>query len=177
MNLKKELKKGEIIVLVIPNAKYTAELPKIAKYLSGNFKATAYVSLNKPFETLEKNLKKAKVDLDKFLFIDGITKNANPQAEEKENCMFVKSAAALTNISLLINKTLKTGKFDSLLFDSLSTLLIYNESKIVGKFVHNMVNKIKNTKTTAVFTALKGDTNSALLKEVELYVDKVIEYK
>ena len=40
-----------------------------------------------------------------------------------------------------------------------------------------MVNKIKGSNTTAIFTALKGDTNSALLKEVELYVDKVIEYK
>mgnify|MGYP003345684083 CR=1 FL=1 len=40
------------------------------------------------------------------------------------------------------------GKFDALLFDSLSTLLVYNKSDIVIKFVRSLINKMKdNTKT------------------------------
>ena len=171
----KDLKKGEIAVIVVPNSKYTSQLPKIAKHFSNSFDATCYVSLNKPFKTLEPSLKKGGVKTDKFLFVDGITKTAMPDAKPTENCLLISSASALTEISIAVNKVLKTGKFDGFIFDSLSTLLVYNKGKVVGKFVHSLVNKIKSHNMTAVFTALKGDTDSELLKEVDMYVDKVIE--
>ena len=60
------------------------------------------------------------------------------------------------------------------MFDSLSTLLIYNKKETVSKFVHSVVNKIKASNITAVFTALEGDTQSALLKEIGMFVDEVI---
>ena len=70
-------------------------------------------------------------------------------------------------------KALGTGKFDGFLFDSLFTLLIYNKSETVSKFVHSLVNKIKTAKATAIFTALEGDVEGSLLKEVGMFVDTV----
>ena len=85
--------------------------------------------------------------------------------------------SALTELSIAIDKTLSTGKFDGFLFDSLSTLLIYNKSAVVGKFVHSLINKIKAAKVTAIFTALEGDTKSDLLKELGMYVDNILHYE
>lgn len=70
---------------------------------------------------------------------------------------------------------MKTGKFDALLFDSLSTLLIYNKKDAVSKFIQSMINKLRTNNMTVVFTALKGDTEKGLLKEVGLFVDEVVE--
>jgi len=77
----------------------------------------------------------------------------------------------------LISDILESGQIDGLLFDSLSTLLIYNKGETVSKFVHSVINKVKETGATAVFTALEGDTETKLLKEVGMFVDKVAKVK
>lgn len=122
--------------------------------------------------TLTKNLAKGKVDCTKILFIDGISKSAGQKVSD-ENCICVESAGALTRISIVVNKAIKTGKFDGLLFDSLSTLLIYNKKEVVVRFVQSLVNTLKKHKMTGVFTLLKGDADKGLLKEVGLFVDAV----
>lgn len=171
------VKKGSINVLIIPNEQYSVKMGEISGYFSNTFAATCYVSLNKLLNTLTKNLEDARVDTGKFLFIDGITKSASPKLEEQSNVIYVQSAAALTQLSLTINKALSTGKFDGLLFDSLSTLLVYNKSEVVVKFVRDLINKIKQKNVATVFTALEGDTDSALLKDISMYVDKVEHVK
>lgn len=176
-DLKKSIKKGKIIVLVIPNEEYTKKILDIAKHFSTTHKATCYVSLNKLFNSLNTSLKEAKIKQDRFLFIDAITKSANPNAKAADNCLFVSSSSALTEMSISIGKCLGTGKFDGFLFDSLSTLLIYNKGETVCKFVHDLINKIKKSGTTAVFTALEGDTKSALLKDISMFVDEIVHLK
>lgn len=176
-DLKEIIKKGQIIVLIIPNEQYTTKITEIAKHFSDNYKATNYVSLNKMFGSLSNSLKEAKIDLNKFLFIDCITKSANPNAEEVSNCIYVTSSSALTELSIAMNKALSSGQIEGLLFDSLSTLLIYNKSDTVSKFVHSIINQIKAANVTAVFTALEGDTGKDLLKEIGMFVDGVVHYK
>lgn len=177
LDLKKDIKKGQVIVLIIPNEQYTKKTAEIAKYLSLEYNAVCYVSLNKLFSSLSENLKASKVNLNKFLFVDGITKSASPNVEKQDNVIYVESAAALTELSLTITKVFDTGKFEILFFDSLSSLLVYNKSEIVGKFVHSTINKLKAKGITAVFTALEGDTNSNLLKECSMYCDNIVHLK
>lgn len=177
LNFKNEVKKGDIIILVIPNEQYTKKIVEVAKYFSDNHKAICYVSLNKLFDALISSLTKSRVNVDKFFFIDAITKSANPNAKEPKNCICVSSSSALTELIIAIDKVLGTGKFDGFLFDSISTLLIYNASGTVSRFVHSLVNKIKSSKTTAIFTSLEGDTKSSLLKEVGMYADNILHYK
>jgi len=172
-----DVQKGKIVVLIIPNEQYTSKMGEISRHFSNTFKATTYVSLNKLLNSLTQSLEESKVDTGKFLFIDGITKSANPNLEEKSNVIYIQSAAALTQMSLTINKALSTEKFEGLLFDSLSTLLVYNKGDVVVKFVRDLINKIKQKNVATVFTALEGDTDSALLKDISMYVDKVEHVK
>ncbi len=172
----KKIKKGEIVVLVIPNTSYMSGIMKVTKQICTSNKTTVYVSLNKLYKPLTSKFESAKIDLNKFLFIDGISKSAGQEAPDAKNCLFVHSAGALTELSLNITKAINTGKFDSLVFDSLSTLLIYNKKEVVIKFVQSLVNKLRNKKITTVFAALKGDTEKGLLKEIGMFVDEVVEY-
>jgi hypothetical protein len=174
VELANEIIKGQIIVLVIPNEEYTKKIVEVARYFSLYNDVTCYVSLNKLYDSLTASLTRANVNYENFLFLDGITKSANPDAVETDNCMYIDSSSALTELSIVLDKTLGTGKFDGFLFDSLSTLLIYNKGEAVSKFVHNIINKIHSYNATAIFTALEGDTKSDLLKEIGMYVDNVI---
>jgi len=174
MDTIKELKKGAIAVVIIPNAQYTNDVLDIARFLSQNHKPVCYINFNRPFSSLAMSLKNKGIDNNNFLFIDAVTKAASQKPEGTDNCIFISSASALTQLSLVIDKALKTGKINSILFDSLSTILIYNKSAVACKFVHDIINKIRNSNVTTVFTALEGDAKSELLNEVSMFIDKII---
>ena len=172
----KKINKGNSAIVVVPNNKYTAGIVDITKKTSSSCKSLVYVSLNRPFEPLTKNLKSKGVNVDKVLFIDAISRSAGQEVKDAPNCIYLESAGAMTKISITINKALKTGKFDGLLFDSLSTLLIYNSKDAIIKFVQSLINNTKKKNITTVFTVLKGDADQGLLDKLGMFADEVITY-
>lgn len=171
----KGLEEGSITVLIIPNNKYTDNLNEVSARFSKDYKACVYVSLNTIYSSLDKRLKSKKIATGKFFFVDGMTKSIDPRSEESRNCVYISSPSALTELSIALGKLIDSRSFDSIIFDSLSTLLVYNKSDPVGKFVHSLVNKIKSAGMTAVFTALEGDAKSDLIKEISMYVDNIYD--
>ncbi|MGM5480836.1 MAG: DUF7504 family protein [Nanobdellota archaeon] len=171
----KKIGDAGVVVVVVPNEKYTEYIKEIANELAKGSKAVCYVSLNKLYASLNR-LFDAKLK-NKFFVIDGITKSAMPDAPSADNCVYVSSASALTELSLSMNQVLNTGQFDSLLFDSLSTLLIYNKGDVVTQFVHDQMGKVVTLGGNAVFTCLEGDTKSSMIKDLGMFVDKVIHLK
>lgn len=83
----------------------------------------------------------------------------------------------LTELHMCISNHAKSKKSDALLFDSLSTMLIYETESLVIKFIHSIVNTIRSYDMKAVFTILEGETDSALVKDLGMFVDKIIHYK
>jgi KaiC/GvpD/RAD55 family RecA-like ATPase len=167
--------KGDVDVFVIPNEKYKREMAKVTKYFSDYFNSICYVSLSKLRDPLIIDLKKAGIDLDKFLIIDAITKSVNPDAKLDGNFVGVSSPGALTEMSIVIDKVLKKGDFDGFIFDSLSTLSIYNNGPEMMRFVHSLVNKLKKKKITGAFIVPGGEVKGNLMKGIGSYVDRVVE--
>jgi N-acetyl-gamma-glutamylphosphate reductase len=87
----------------------------------------------------------------------------------------VSSPHALTEINIAFSKSLDEKKCDSSLFDSLSTLLAHEKVHIIIQFTHNVITKVKVSNCKAVFIALKEDVNSELIKDLYMFVDKVVE--
>ena len=171
-----KIDKGNSAIIVVANNKYTAGILDITKKACTSCGSLIYVSLNRPYEPLTKNLKSKGMNIDKILFIDAISRSAGQEVKDANNCIYLDSAGALTTISITINKAIKTGKFDGLLFDSLSTLLIYNSKGAIVKFVQSLINNTKKKNITAIFTVLKGDAEKGLLDELGMFADKVINY-
>ena len=174
--LQKIVNEGELSVLVISNNTYMKKIGDIAKHLGKNYKAICYVSLNKMYDALDSSLKKQKIDTSRFLYIDGVTKSVKKNVGKEKNCIYISTPQALTELSIAINKVIGSGQFDALLFDSLSTLLIYNKAESVCKFIHTFTNKVRAQNMTAIFTALSSDTETSVLKELGMYVDAVETY-
>jgi archaellum biogenesis ATPase FlaH len=173
MNLVDDIKNNQLLLIVIPKNDYSEMLIEIERGLSENFKKVCYVTLNKPYNSVMSNMEKNNIDLSKFFFIDGMT-NTVQTPEPADNCIFVQSPNALTDINLAYSQALEKG-CDNTLFDSLSTLLVYEDAHTIIKFAHNIMTKTRVANSKAVFIALKEDVGSELIKDLYMFVDKVVD--
>lgn len=171
MNIKKELVSNQIVLLLMPSAGYSTLAIKMLKQLSGSI---CYVTLNKTYGALKELFQKNGINTKNVVFIDGISKTIGETPSQTEGCYFVESPAALTEISLCITKLLQHN-FDYIIFDSLTNLLIYEKKAPVARFVSIITTKIRATKTKALFYTLSITEQQELIKETEMFVDKVID--
>ena len=166
------IKKSEVVVVVIPDNTYSTDIIDVIGELAQDYSTICYVSLNKSYESLKKPLEEKKIDIDKFLFLDAVAKTSKP--DEEVNRIIINSVSALTDLSIAITKAIENGRIGSLIFDSLSTMLIYHDDATVTKFVHDLISKTREVNCTTVLTCLEGDAKSSLIKDLGMFVDKVI---
>lgn len=172
MDIKRELTENRILLVIVPSESYNDTILETMKDLSG--KETCYVTLNKTSEALKETFAKKKIRTENLLFIDAISKTIKETPATGESCYYVSSPSAMTEISIIINKVLET-KFQYIIFDSLTSLLVYESKAPVAKFVSTLTNKIRGTKTRAIFFALAVKEQSALINEAGMFADKVID--
>lgn len=163
-------------MLIIPDRTYSNDLINVTKQLASSYSIICYVSLNKPYNSLMKNFEDNNIDKNKFFIIDATSKPFK-QIQESENCIFISSISAIGELNIAVAKVLKKGKFEALIFDSLSTMLIYHDAGTVTKFIQNLIREIRMVNCTAVFTCLEGDSQTSLIKEMGMFIDRVIEMK
>ena len=165
------LAENKTILLIMPSSSYHQEILKIVKNLSP--KSVCYVTLSKTSDALKELFKKNKLNLNNIVFIDTISKTIRSTPSQSNNCYYVSSPGALTELSIVIDKFLRHN-FDYLIFDSITNLMIYQSKNTVEQFLQNLINKVKGSNTKAVFYALKIPDQESLIKESSQFVDKAI---
>ena len=173
--LKKAIKDNEIVLLLIPNDLYSEKIREIAKMVSVLNKRICYVTVNKPYRTLVKDFEKGKIESKKFFFIDCVTKKVSEE-EAGEQVVYVSSPKALTEINIVMKKVLSVGKIESTIFDSLSTLIVYEGTANVIRFAHSIVSMFRTLGSRGIFISLKEDVQNELVKDLNMFVDKVVEF-
>jgi hypothetical protein len=174
VKLRKEIKENGIIVVLIPKSEYAGKIKGIVKDTSKIQGKLCYVSLNRPYKFLVPVLKSASVDIKKIIFIDSATSGFS-EPKDGLKVVIVSSPKALTELNIAMNKIIEKEKVKSVLFDSLSTLLVYEQSHTVIKFSHSVITKLRSTDVKGVFLALKEDTDSELIKDLSMFADKIVE--
>ena len=138
-------------------------------------KKVAYVSLNKTYSTILKDLKRKSIKHENFFVIDTRSEKIETLDDTKvHNVCFLSSPAALTELSITISHILKTNHFDYIIFDSLTNLAPYQKRDIIIKFLSSLANKIKSSKTKAIFYALDVKDGKELIQQASVYMDNVI---
>lgn len=173
MDVTKHLKEGKIIVFVVSNKKYVERINDITLAVTKTNKSVIYVSLNKPYNVLIDTFLKKKIDVKKLSFIDSVSSKVSKPKDYKVS--FVSSPKALTELSITMNEMLKST--DSMIFDSLSTLLVYEDPSTVIKFAHSVISKIRTTNKEFVIISLSEDVDKSVLKDIGMFVDKVVTLK
>jgi poly-D-alanine transfer protein DltD len=174
MDVEKILKNKRTVLMLMPSGDYNKNIISTIKSLSK--KNVCYVTLNKTYASLTELFSKNKVNLDNVVFIDAISATIKKVPSQTHGCYYVSSPSALTELSLVISKFLKHN-FDYLIFDSLSNLTIYTKKAPVAKFLSNLVNKIDQSTTNAVFYALNTNEQKELIEECSMFVDEVVKTK
>ena len=174
MNIKKELSSSKTLLVIMPSIDYNKIMADVIKQLSG--KSICYVTLNKTYNSLRELFEKNNIDISSIVFVDAISKTIKDTPNQTKGCYFCSSPGALTEISATLSKFLN-HKFEYIIFDSLTNLLIYHQKYPVAQFLSALANKIRESNTKAVFYALDVKEHDELIKETEMFVDKVIELK
>lgn len=172
MNIEKEISQNQTLLLLMSSTDYNSEIVDVVKKLNG--KNICYVTLNKTSESLKELFTKKKIKTENIVFIDAISKTIKNVSDQSKGVYYVSNPGALTELSIVIEKFLR-HKFDCIIFDSLTNLLIYESKAPVAKFVSSLVNKVKQSKTKLILYALSVKEQEALIKESGMFVDRVLD--
>jgi len=159
-----------ITVFVTPDKDYASQMKAIISSASSAYKRICYVSLNKPYAVVSDSLKKQGIGLEKFFFIECTGKSG----EGSGQVVYVSSPKALTEMSITIGKVLEMGKIEALIFDSLSTLLVYADASTVVKFTNSLISMLRSKGVAGFLTCLKGGIGSDIVKDISMFADKVV---
>lgn len=173
-HLKKFLATTQVMVVFVPNMEYKDTLMQISDLLNKNYKKILYVSINRPCSVLISTFEQNKMDYSKFHFIDCVTKT---ELSSMENCTHIASPNSLIELSLAISDVMESQKPEIMLFDSPSTLLIYNKEDHVIKFIHSLISKLAIWDSKGLFTVPEESAGILMVKDIEMFVDKTIAVK
>lgn len=176
METNKEVIKNKIFLYLISNKIYQKELLRITKDVADNYSKIVYVSLTKPAEEVVENLRENNIDIKKFLFIDAVAEKVKSSAAGGgEQPIFVSSPKNFNQFNTEISQIIKDlEKFECLIFDSLSTLLIYKDESTVVRFTHDLIIDLMVAHASGDFICLLDDSCVHLAKTITPFTDKVI---
>jgi len=172
--VKEDIEKNSIVVFLIPNKIYQDRLLRIAKSVASRFDKVLYISLNKPAEKIIEILKRGNIDTRKFLFIDAITKRIKANASD-HGIIFISPPADSEKFSASLSQIIEKEKGDGVIFDSLSTMLVYQDTSTIIRFMHDFTAKLMVEHEFGGFICLLEDVNSACVKDMTTLADKVID--
>ena len=174
-----ELKDGEIILFLTSAKKYlSTNLELLEYYINKQKSYCVYVTVNRPYTALMKIFQDNAINTNKIFVIDAITPVSSGKVRAN-NAVFVGSPQELTNISIsatsAINSMPKGNRL--LFFDTLSTLSVYNDEGSVTKFIHFIINKMREWYISGAIISMEKETDDKMLTQLSQFCDKVIEVK
>ncbi|MBI4448222.1 hypothetical protein HY643_04525 [Candidatus Woesearchaeota archaeon] len=175
----KELKNfSEYILLASVGAKnyYKTNLGIIKHLVEEENTPGVYITLNKPFEIIKRDLQKEKVSTEMVIFIDGVTETEGKTKKTKE-CLFIGNPENLSDISIAMDQAVRAlpGKQKFVFFDSLSTLLVYNNINTVIKFIHFLATKMREWKVKGIIITLQKESDKELIDQLTQICDLKID--
>ena len=130
-----------------------------------------YVTLNKPFEVIQRNLQSNNIDPRIIIFIDATSRPGG--VKKIENCLAIGSQEKLSDISVAMDQAINALQTDDkfLIFDSINTLSIFNKQATVARFIHFLAGKIREWKIKGIIITLEKETEQSLLDELTQFSD------
>ena len=147
-------------------------LKSLVSFLQEKGYSGLIVTLNIPYVSLKERLAASGISTESLAFVDGITKHTHGNLEPAENVLYLESLKDLVEISVSIDRgaELLEGKKTFLIFDSLTTLLVYNEPLAVEKFAHNLIGKMRSKSIASVFF-IAAHANQTIIDSVAEFCD------
>lgn len=170
---------NKLAVFLLNNKNYSSELSNLIKKANYPKSNICYVCLTKPYAEVAENLKDDRVNTDNFTFVDVLSNRQYP-LKPVEKCIFVSGMENLNSIKKAITKAINKEDCKTVIFDTISTLLIYQQADKIIKFTHELLTDENQKKASKVYVILKEkgiykDESTKLINDLHLFADKVFE--
>lgn len=131
------------------------------------------VSANKPYLSVKESLTALGI-LDKLIFVDCASRlvGASPSGDK---LVLINNPANLTELTISITKSVRLlGEKSFLVFDSLTTLLIYSKVKLLTQFAHSLGLMMKANNVTSFFLAVDQEAAKEMLRFLSTIADNFV---
>ncbi len=161
-------------LVLLPFWEYTSKmLATISEvYDKGN---VCYVSLNKPLLALKPVIMESHMDFSRFRIVDAVTHSVVPNAPAQDNCIYVSSPSALDEIQQTLAEALAKEKFSLVVFDSITTLLIFLKEEESLSYLKKIGDTADMFGCEVLFTALEENMNKNYRTRLNYIIDKTID--
>jgi hypothetical protein len=178
LDIFQEIVNNKYLLILLDEREYPSKLEEIIKSMEKTKIRICYVCLSKPYTDVMGDLKNKDIDTKDFFFIDVLTSHYK-EPEPVENCIFIQEPTDLAAIRVAIRKAVKMRKRNVIFFDTISTLLIYQQTSSIVKFTHHLLTE-ENENVKKLFIALKGDSApieeiQRLVKDLTMFADKTLD--
>jgi hypothetical protein len=170
-----DLAKNQIFLILTSPGNIRERNIEIIKELSALGYHSVVITTNFPYSILRKLYEQSGVDLTKVSFVDAVTRNSIGSAENISGVVrYINNPA---NLGIAVTEVLKeqSGKKVCILYDSVSTMLIYLSSQNISKFIHFVTNKLRIMAISGVFLAVEKGLDPVLMTQLTTFVDTVID--
>ncbi len=135
-----------------------------------------YITLNASAKKLERDFKKYNIDTKNILFVDFTPSSGKSNPDNEKNVLYSGSPSNLTRGLIQINNHLDSvlGEKSFVIFDSLSTLTIYNEAQDIERFLHMLMKKIEENKLSAIILSGDYDERESMTRTVAHFFDRIL---
>lgn len=155
--------------------RYEGAVVKLCKRLAEDYGAIGYVTLNKSYRALGEVLEREGIDTAKFYFLDSITPKVL-RTGPTDRCTYIKSIEDLNAFSDILLNTIKLKDIEVLVFDSVSSFLIFVDEKGVMKFFAYLLPFLERLGVDAALIVLEDDLQNPAVKQIQMGVNTIEDF-
>lgn len=150
-----------------------------------NKEPVLFISTDTSPEEIKKDLVKNKIFYGPFVnilrFVDCYSQQAGNNVQDTNDTIRISGPLALNEISIAISKIeaefYRINPKHRIIFDSLSTLLMYSNPQMMGRFLQVMIAKIKRAGGSILFTLEQGMHKKQDIITIEHLMNAIIHIK
>jgi hypothetical protein len=174
----KELEQKNIFLILASPGTIRQRNMEVIKEVSALGYHTVVITTNFPYSILTKLYTQSGAPPGSVSFIDAVTRNSIGSAENIPGIVrYINNPANLTDMGIAVTEVLKehSGRKICIMYDSVSTMLIYLSSANISKFIHFVTNKLRLMEVSGIFLAVEKGLDPMLMSQLTTFVDRVIE--
>ncbi len=170
-SLIEDMQDNNFLLVIMDEKEYMHELSEIIKSVEKTKTRICYVCLNTPYRSIAEQFKTIGINTKNFFFVDGVSRICRPS---EKNCIFVSAPSNVAELDSAIKNAVEKKKCSTIVFDTISTLLVYQDSLSILHMTNNF--SLESKKVKKIFLVIKERRqDSSFIKDLRMFADKVRE--
>ena len=161
-----------VVLLSVNPSVYQAGVTDAVKFFSERYGKGLYITLNKPSAVLQGVFERGGLAHGSLVYLDSIT---NTSEHRTGACNFLGRMRELTDLGIALVKMLSEEEVKFVFVDSVSTLLIYNDTNSVARFFHSVTEKLRSLNLPAALVLVEMEEGKGVAAQLAQFCDAFVK--